>query len=71
MRALEMFSCQNKKSRINESGLGNLEEVVIGGLLKVRGKVHALSSTQQREVSKALEKTMWSGHKFIFAYANL
>ena len=40
-----MFSCQNKKSRTNKSGLKILEKVVIDDL-KVKGKAHALSSTQ-------------------------
>ena len=42
-----MFSCQNKKSRKNESELKKkkLGKAVVSGL-KVKGKAHALSSTQ-------------------------
>jgi hypothetical protein len=48
-----------------------MQKVVVGGL-KVKGKAHALSSTQQRKMGKELklEKAHWSGHDFIFACAN-
>jgi hypothetical protein len=40
-----MFSSENKKSRTDESELKKMEKVVVDGL-KVKGKAHALSSTQ-------------------------
>jgi hypothetical protein len=51
-----MFSSENKKSRTDESELKKMEKVVVDGL-KVKGKAHALSSTQWRKVSKELKKT--------------